>query len=1072
MLRKMTAVLLCVFMMFSVAQRFFAVEKTDDSKQRITYREDNIEANHYEYGNHVNRSFFTTAADGYMRLYGADNGTVFVEYYHSDFQFYSNYIVPSGLPIFGGFYEDDNSYYVLTGQENPDENDGTEVYRLTRFNKNWHELGHASIYGANTTVPFQGGCDFARYQEHLIVRTARQMYRIGGKYYLANITLHFNTDTMTEAPSYYDVSKFGCVGYISNSFNQFVAVDTDGTVVCLDHGDYNPRSAVLGKFLQPANTDFVGNGKVDCYTGFPIVEFETLIYDETGYTNPNITGANVGGLEISATSYLTVGSAIDKRSDYRTNESRNAYLSVTPKDDFSVNSTRTIWFSDFVKEDYKCATNPHLIKISDDRFLIMWDERRSSQLVSGGKVIYDNPDSPYRMKYVFVDGEGNLLSEIMSAPEELQVFVSGAEPCVTGDKIVWFFSNVDTIDTAAEMDLDGNITLHEHIIPNVALTYPIDMNETDIVLKTFEPIPDSLSLTADNILDYVGVYKDGCELKCGEDYRFSSEAYSPFTAEYKNGTLERIWLNLETVHGKSTVSVIGIGNEYHSKAFQCGGCVDTAFNDHAGDVPIWTDEGVKLCYTFSRGAGYHIYRKEAGGEYKKIASFGGRGGDIYYDTTAQRDKLYWYTAREYTYDKNGNEILSEPLAAKTPCTPVVSVQNIFDGVRLSWEGIEGAERYAVFRYDIDRDQVVFPALGVTTECQYDFRDLGYDTEKRYAVAVIDPLQESLNIPSECCYSPYGLSPTATLNNVPAVTRYECRTDGLYIEWATNAFADHYTVLGQRTEENHILINNLVNHKNYSLVVRACRSDSSDVVTAPSHTSWAPNVTFVAPGTDDWEFNTWFREYTSTATVTGWHGSTTAITVPGDFLGAQDIVLDKTFCNQTQLRKVILPDNTTQLQGTFEGCTALRSITIPSSVTRISGNCFAGCTSLRSVVLERGSELWSIPESAFAGCENLTIYGYGSNSGAYHIAELYGFSYVDLEQCLIGDADGSGEVDVMDISAVQRYLANLYLPVETAVLLNGDADGNGKLESIDAAWILRRVSDMDIPYAVGTKAIPS
>lgn len=1064
----MTAVLLCVLMVFSMTRSFFVAETTENPKQLITYREDNIEANHYEYYNHVNRSFFTTAGDGYMRVYGADNGTVFVEYYHSDFTFYSNYIIPSGLPIFGGFYEDENSYYVLTGQENYDESDDREVYRLTRFNKNWLELGHASVYGANTTVPFQGGCDFAEYQNHLIVRTARQMYCIDSAYYQANITLRFNMDTMKEEPSFYGASTFNRVGYISNSFNQFVSVDTDGTVICIDHGDYNPRSAVLGKYENKADENFVGNGKVNCYSGFPIVVFEKLIYDDNGYADPNITGANVGGLEISKTSYLTVGSVIDKRSDYRMNESRNAYLSVTPKEPFSENNTRMIWFSDFVKEDYTCATNPHLVKINDDRFLVMWDERKSSKLLKGdGKVNYDRPDSPYRMKYVFVDGEGELLTEIMTAPDDMQVFVSGAEPCAVGNKIIWFFSNEDTIDTAAEMDLDGNITLHEHIIPDGALTYPIDMNETDTVLKTFDPIPESLTLTADNLFDYIGVYKDGCELKCGEDFRFSSEADTPFTAEYENGYLKRIGLRLETVHGKSYVSMIGLGSEYHSHAFECGKNVYTAFDTNAGDIPTWTDDGVKLRYTFTRGVGYHIYRKEAGGGYEKIASFTGRGGDIYYDATVQRDKHYWYTAREYSYDKDGKEILSEPLIAKTPDAPVVSIQKTFDGVHLSWDAVDGAEKYAVYRYDINRDRVAFPAIGITTECQFDLRDLGYHTEKRYAVTVIDPQQEDLNNTSDRCYSPYGLSPTVTLNNVPAVTRYESREDGLYLEWATNDFADYYYVFGVKTTENHALIRNLENHRIYRLVVTARQNDSAVTVTAPSHSAWEKYVTFIAPGTDDWEFNTWFAEYESNATVTGWNGSGIKAEVPGDFLGAQNVVLSNTFCNNAQIRKVTLPLNTTELWYAFEDCTALRSMTIPASVTWISDNCFAGCTSLRSIVFERGSELYSVPGNAFSGCEDLTVYGYGSNSGAYHIAELYGFSYVDLEQCMIGDADGNGEINIMDVSVIQYDLANLYVPVETAVLMNGDVDGNGKLEITDITCISRYLTSIEIPYLVGS-----
>ena len=96
---------------------------------------------------------------------------------------------------------------------------------------------------------------------------------------------------------------------------------------------------------------------------------------------------------------------------------------------------------------------------------------------------------------------------------------------------------------------------------------------------------------------------------------------------------------------------------------------------------------------------------------------------------------------------------------------------------------------------------------------------------------------------------------------------------------------------------------------------------------------------------------------------------------------------------------------------------MQSITIPASVSLISDSCFAGCTSLRSIVFERGSELWNIPESAFAGCENLTVYGYGSDSNAHYIAKSNGFAYVDLEQCLIGDADGNGEVNIMDVSVI-------------------------------------------------------
>lgn len=1071
MIRKLTALLICILLTLLIPQSAFAVPVPGSSDRQFTYREDNIEGNHYDFVNSVNRSFFRKASDGYMRLYGADNGTVFVEYYNEAFEVVNSGVIPSGLPIFGGFYEDDSRYYVLTGQTNMEEDPDKEVYRLTKFDKNWNQLGSVGIKNACTTIPFQGGCDFAIYNGHLIVRTARQMYKSLGLYHQSNITLRFDVNTMTEEPSVYGASTLWLIGYASHSFNQFVAVDTDGTVVCLDHADANPRVALLGKFIKKADRDFL-IGKKN-YDAIPIIEYK-------GDGGDNTTGANIGGLAISSTAYLTVGDTVEQSDDFHTNESRNVYLSVTPKDPFSMESTKRIWFSDFVKEDYRCATNPHLVKINDDRYLIMWDERKSARTESGGKINYDA--TPTTLKYVFVDGNGNIdpahteeteinavddpRYQIRSAPEELRVFVSGDQPIVTEKGILWHFSNEDTIDAVAQMDLEGNITLHQDIIPKDVLTYPVNMYTATTVLRTFDPIPESLTLTEDNLFDYIGVYKDGHELKCGEDFNFRYDGEPLFSADYENGYLKRIGPHIETAYGKSTIGVNGITSKFYPYTFACGTSVYTAFNQNAGDTPTWTEDGVRLRYTFTRGVGYHIYRKEDGGEYEKIATFANRGGTEYIDTTAQRDKHYWYTAREYTFDKNGNEILSEPLNAKTPDSPVVSVKPTFDGLSLSWEAMDGAQKYAVHEVDIAGDRIKYPALGITTDCHYEFRTTGYEVKKRYAVVAVDPTQEDRNIPENCRYSAYGLTPTLTLNNMPEITRCDFREDGLYIEWAPNEFADHYTVVYDRAynsiKENHLLIRNVYNNESCGIYVVAERSGSTSIQAR------SRDITYVAPGTDDWSFHTQcYSAQGGMATFTGWHGDSDQVTVPGNVLGVNEVFLSKTFCNNTRLKRVILPEDTAMLESAFEGCTALQSITIPASASCF-GKCFAGCTSLRSVVFERDSQTWQMPEDTFDGCGDITIYGYGSQYGACDIAKQFGFPYVDLDQCPLGDADASGMVDLMDATAIQKHLANMDLPIEKVVLMGGDVDDSGELEVSDATRIQRYLTTMtDVPYAIGS-----
>ena len=70
------------------------------------------------------------------------------------------------------------------------------------------------------------------------------------------------------------------------------------------------------------------------------------------------------------------------------------------------------------------------------------------------------------------------------------------------------------------------------------------------------------------------------------------------------------------------------------------------------------------------------------------------------------------------------------------------------------------------------------------------------------------------------------------------------------------------------------------------------------------------------------------------------------------------------------------------------------------------------------------------------------------------------------KAVIGDADGDGNVTLMDATAVQRFNANLYTGIYTVVLMNGDVDANGLLEIVDATYIMRHVTGIGIPYAIG------
>ena len=72
------------------------------------------------------------------------------------------------------------------------------------------------------------------------------------------------------------------------------------------------------------------------------------------------------------------------------------------------------------------------------------------------------------------------------------------------------------------------------------------------------------------------------------------------------------------------------------------------------------------------------------------------------------------------------------------------------------------------------------------------------------------------------------------------------------------------------------------------------------------------------------------------------------------------------------------------------------------------------------------------------------------------------------QFVLGDANGDGVVNVRDITAIQRHIAE-YQPLTDLNLLAADVDGDGRVDISDATWIQRCLAEMDCPYDIGNTA---
>ena len=332
--------------------------------QCVAYSGSNVNDQDYVQWSDTVKSYLTVCDNGnYMRVQsGAIEGKLLVEYYSSDFEPLSTKLIDNELPIFGAFYDSGNNYYVLSGQENPKQNDSLEVFRITKYDKNWNKIKSCGLYGANTTVPFDAGSARMTHSgDHLLVRTCHEMYKSSdGNNHQANVTIEVDMPSMTITDSYTGIMNVD-YGYVSHSFNQFIK--TDGNhIVALDHGDAHPRSAVLVKY----NSDFT-TGKFFPSYFEQVSNIDVVTYPEYTAGHYNYTGAAIGGFDVSSSSYIVAQSTVDL--DYiNTSETRNVYVSAVSKD-LSTNKLNKITS---YAEGTDSASAPQLVKINNNSFLLLW----------------------------------------------------------------------------------------------------------------------------------------------------------------------------------------------------------------------------------------------------------------------------------------------------------------------------------------------------------------------------------------------------------------------------------------------------------------------------------------------------------------------------------------------------------------------------------------------------------------------------------------------------------------------------------------------------------------------------
>ena len=764
-----------IVLIMTVFCGIFAVNASAVTTTCTVYEGSNVEAQDYTYyWSQTVESYLTKCSDGrLMRVQNTPNDGIIVEYYDSSYNLKETKKIAAELPIFGAFYETDSNYYLLTGQSNPNESANVECYRLTKYDKNWSRIAAVGLYDCNTYIPFDAGnARITELGKYLIVRTCHEMYQSSdGYHHQANVTIEYDTESMTVTDSYCDVMNVS-YGYVSHSFNQFVAVE-DNSIVALDHGDAYPRSVALIKYNTDASTGkFVPSYYNSC-------DYYSMM-DIEGDCGVNYTGVKVGGFEISDTSYIAVGAQTDFYDD---TDTYNIFVSVLKKGESTPTVTKLTSYT-LNKDDYSdMASTPHLVKVGTGKYMLLW---------SKNNIVY----------YTYLDGDGKQTDKIYSMAGNL----SDCKPIVCGGKLVWYtwdneFVTFYSINVSAPSSNSRTVIENGHKLVNkgvsngkatLACSVCSEKKVVNVVTDfatywQIEPysyyfLPSPYSYYP---IGYTLFYYMSGDVEEGLGSEYVVKSSDPSVVKVEDGYMEM----LKT--GNVTITVYPKYNPTLKKTY--GFKVVNDFDITDLTLGGKASDAIRLNWSQCVNADGYIIEKNDGSGWVSAAKITNNETTTYRVTGLSANTDYQLRMRAYKTDGSTTaySAYSSTISARTTLSTVNGLAlsaRTSDTLSLKWTKNTVADGYILEKYDgskwvrvakiTNNATTTYKVTGLAAGTAYKFRMRTYKTEG-----------------SSTVYSAYT-STLAGRTNPSAVTGLSLggrAADALRLSWTKNTSADGYII---------------------------------------------------------------------------------------------------------------------------------------------------------------------------------------------------------------------------------------------------------------------------------------
>lgn len=447
-MKKLVSAIIFMAMAVLMSVTAFAADyvPSKDIEGALSY---NFSANDYFNYSRTVKSYLEEISGGY-RTISCYNNVVTIDTYDSNWKHTGAQTITKSGYIFGGCYIGETYNYIVWGQNNSEESDAKEVLRIEKYAKDWKTVkGYAGVSGANTYIPFDAGSlRMTETAGKLYIHTCHEMYASDdGLHHQANMTFVVDIASMTVVDSWYDVMNVR-YGYVSHSFNQFIL--TDGQYIYrADHGDAYPRSVVITR-------TGVGDDITD-------VNYNYMnVFSISGAIGDNFTGVSVGGFEMSADNLIIAGNSVDQNSDnIGYYSARNIFITATSKE---INSSTMRYITYYTDDDDVEVCTPHLVKINDNKFLVMWEEIKDYQLYT---------------RIAVINERGNLVSSIINTNMRL----SDCKPVLLSNGLVCWYVSTSSGNTVYFVDPENIESANFGCIPAVSSLKATAFDSTSVTLS-------------------------------------------------------------------------------------------------------------------------------------------------------------------------------------------------------------------------------------------------------------------------------------------------------------------------------------------------------------------------------------------------------------------------------------------------------------------------------------------------------------------------------------------------------------------------------------------------------------